>query len=439
MHVLTLSTQDANFDVALAQRLAFDDSTDAGIQNAVTEIIAAVRARGDAAVIEYTNRFDRVNVSAMSELTLTQDDLKTAFDGLDDTQKNALHAAAQRVRDYHVAQNQASGQSWSYTEADGTVLGQKVTPLDRVGIYVPGGKAAYPSSVLMNAIPAHVAGVQDIIMVVPTPDGVRNPLVLAAAFVAGVNRVFTIGGAQAVAALAYGTDSVPRVDKIVGPGNAFVAEAKRRVFGQVGIDMIAGPSEILVIADGSTPADWVAMDLFSQAEHDELAQSILLCPSAQYISEVQSAIDRLITEMPRAKVIRTSLQNRGILIQTRDMDEACAIANRIAPEHLEISVADSAQANAYAAQIRHAGAIFIGAYTSESLGDYCAGPNHVLPTSGTARFSSPLGVYDFQKRSSMIQVSEAGAQTLGQIASTLAHGEGLTAHARSAELRIIRG
>ena len=436
MHVLTLSTQDANFDTALAQRLAFDDSTDAGIQNAVTEIIAAVRARGDAAVIEYTNRFDRVNVSAMSELMLTQSDLKTAFDGLDDTQKNALHAAAQRVRDYHVAQNQASGQSWSYTEADGTVLGQKVTPLDRVGIYVPGGKAAYPSSVLMNAIPAHVAGVQDIIMVVPTPDGVRNPLVLAAAFVAGVNRVFTIGGAQAVAALAYGTDSVPRVDKIVGPGNAFVAEAKRRVFGQVGIDMIAGPSEILVIADGSTPADWVAMDLFSQAEHDELAQSILLCPSAEYISEVQSAIERLITEMPRAEVIRTSLQNRGILIQTRDMDEACAIANRIAPEHLEISVADSAQANAYAAQIRHAGAIFIGAYTSESLGDYCAGPNHVLPTSGTARFSSPLGVYDFQKRSSMIQVSEAGAQTLGQIASTLAHGEGLTAHARSAEFRL---
>ena len=436
MHVLTLSTQDANFDAALAQRLAFDDSTDAGIQNAVTEIIAAVRARGDAAVIEYTNRFDRVNISAMGELTLTQDDLKAAFDGLDDTQKNALHAAAQRVRDYHVAQNQASGQSWSYTEADGTVLGQKVTPLDRVGIYVPGGKAAYPSSVLMNAIPAHVAGVQDIIMVVPTPDGVRNPLVLAAAFVAGVNRVFTIGGAQAVAALAYGTDSVPRVDKIVGPGNAFVAEAKRRVFGQVGIDMIAGPSEILVIADGSTPADWVAMDLFSQAEHDELAQSILLSPSADYIEQVKAAIDRLITEMPRAEVIRTSLQNRGILIQTRDMDEACAIANRIAPEHLEISVADSAQANAYAAQIRHAGAIFIGAYTSESLGDYCAGPNHVLPTSGTARFSSPLGVYDFQKRSSMIQVSEAGAQTLGQIASTLAHGEGLTAHARSAEFRL---
>ncbi|MCE1160061.1 MAG: histidinol dehydrogenase, partial [Burkholderiales bacterium] len=299
-----------------------------------------------------------------------------------------------------------------------------------------GGKAAYPSSVLMNAIPAHVAGVADIIMVVPTPDGVRNPLVLAAAYVAGVTTVFTIGGAQAIAALAYGTDTIPRVDKIVGPGNAFVAEAKRRVFGQVGIDMIAGPSEILVIADGSTPADWVAMDLFSQAEHDELAQSILLCPSAEYIEQVQNSINTLIQEMPRADVIRTSLQNRGILIQTRDMNEACEIANRIAPEHLEISVADVAQANAYADQIRHAGAIFIGQYTSESLGDYCAGPNHVLPTSGTARFSSPLGVYDFQKRSSIIQVSEQGAQTLGKIASTLAHGEGLAAHARSAELRL---
>lgn len=436
MQLLILNNADNDFEQQLTQRLHFDDSTDTGIQTAVTEIIAAVRARGDAAVIEYTNRFDRVNVTTMSELTLTQNDLQAAFNDLGDTQKAALQAAAQRVRDYHVAQNQASGQSWSYTEADGTVLGQTVTPLDRVGIYVPGGKAAYPSSVLMNAIPAHVAGVTDIIMVVPTPDGVRNPLVLAAAYVAGVNRVFTIGGAQAVAALAYGTDTIPRVDKIVGPGNAFVAEAKRRVFGQVGIDMIAGPSEILIIADGSTPADWVAMDLFSQAEHDELAQSILLCPSAEYIREVQNAIDRLITEMPRAEVIRTSLQNRGILIQTRDMADACAIANRIAPEHLEISVADTAQANAYAEQIRHAGAIFIGAYTSESLGDYCAGPNHVLPTSGTARFSSPLGVYDFQKRSSIIQVSEAGAQTLGQIASVLAHGEGLTAHAKSAELRL---
>ncbi len=430
------NTSDADFDAALQARLHFDDSTDAGIQTAVTEIIAAVRARGDAAVIEYTNRFDRVDVSEMQALTLTQDDLKSAFDGLNEVQKTALQAAAERVRSYHIAQNQASGQSWQYTEADGTVLGQKVTPLDRVGIYVPGGKAAYPSSVLMNAIPAHVAGVADIIMVVPTPDGVRNALVLAAAYVAGVTTVFTIGGAQAVAALAYGTHTVPRVDKIVGPGNAFVAEAKRRVFGQVGIDMIAGPSEILVIADGSTPADWVAMDLFSQAEHDELAQSILLSPSAEYIAQVQASIDRLIAEMPRAEVIRTSLQNRGILIQTRDMEQACEIANRIAPEHLEISVADVAAANRYADLIRHAGAIFIGAYTSESLGDYCAGPNHVLPTSGTARFSSPLGVYDFQKRSSLIQVSEQGAQTLGKIASTLAHGEGLTAHARSAELRL---
>ena len=436
INIALLTTDSLDFEQQLAKRLAFDDTTDADIHSAVTEIMAAVRVRGYAEVMEYTHRFDHVPLSNMDALTLTQEDLKTAFEALPDEQKSALQAAAQRVRDYHEAQNQASGQSWSFTEADGTVLGQKVTPLDRVGIYVPGGKAAYPSSVLMNAIPAHVAGVQDIIMVVPTPHGVRNPLVLAAAYVAGVNRVFTIGGAQAVAALAYGTDTIPRVDKIVGPGNAFVAEAKRRVFGQVGIDMIAGPSEILVIADGSTPVDWVAMDLFSQAEHDELAQSILLSPSAEYIAQVQQAINQLIHEMPRHEVIRTSLQNRGILIQTRDMDEACAIANRIAPEHLEISVADSAQANAYAEQIRHAGAIFIGAFTSESLGDYCAGPNHVLPTSGTARFSSPLGVYDFQKRSSMIQVSEQGAQILGKIASTLAHGEGLTAHARSAELRL---
>ncbi len=436
MNITLLNTTANDFEQQLSQRLAFDDTTDAGIQTAVTEIIAAVRARGDAAVVEYTNRFDRANATEMQALTLTQDDLKSAFDGLSDIQKNALQAAAERVRHYHIAQNQATGQSWQYTEADGTVLGQKITPLDRVGIYVPGGKAAYPSSVLMNAIPAHVAGVSEIIMVVPAPDGVRNPLVLAAAFIAGVTKVFTIGGAQAVAALAYGTDTIPRVDKIVGPGNAFVAEAKRRVFGQVGIDMIAGPSEILIIADGTTDPDWVAMDLFSQAEHDELAQSILLCPDADYIRAVQKSIDTLITEMPRQEVIRTSLQNRGILIQTRDMMEACEIANRIAPEHLEISVADIVQANQYADQIRHAGAIFIGAYTSESLGDYCAGPNHVLPTSGTARFSSPLGVYDFQKRSSLIQVSEQGAQTLGKIASTLAHGEGLTAHARSAELRL---
>ncbi len=433
IHIPILTTEAADFNQRLQARLAFDDSTDAGIQSAVTDIIAAVRANGDAAVIELSNRFDRLTAQSMSELTLTQADLKAAFDELNDVQKTALQAAAQRVKDYHVAQNANCGNSWQYTEADGTVLGQKVTPLDKVGIYVPGGKAAYPSSVLMNAIPAHVAGVADIIMVVPTPDGVRNPLVLAAAYIAGVTTVFTIGGAQAVAALAYGTDTIPKVDKIVGPGNAYVAEAKRRVFGQVGIDMIAGPSEILIIADGSTDPDWVAMDLFSQAEHDELAQSILLCPDAAYIDAVKSSIDKLIDTMPRADVIRASLEGRGALIITRSMDEACDISNTIAPEHLEISALNPEQ---WATKIRHAGAIFMGAYTSEALGDYCAGPNHVLPTSGTARFSSPLGVYDFQKRSSMIHVSEAGAQTLGKIASTLAHGEGLQAHARSAEIRL---
>ena len=433
IHIPILTTEAADFNQRLQARLAFDDSTDAGIQTAVTDIIAAVRANGDAAVIELSNRFDRLTAQSMSELTLTQADLKAAFDELNDVQKTALQAAAQRVKDYHVAQNANCGNSWQYTEADGTVLGQKVTPLDKVGIYVPGGKAAYPSSVLMNAIPAHVAGVADIIMVVPTPDGVRNPLVLAAAYIAGVTTVFTIGGAQAVAALAYGTDTIPKVDKIVGPGNAYVAEAKRRVFGQVGIDMIAGPSEILIIADGSTDPDWVAMDLFSQAEHDELAQSILLCPDAAYIDAVKSSIDKLIDTMPRADVIRASLEGRGALIITRSMDEACDISNTIAPEHLEISALNPEQ---WATKIRHAGAIFMGAYTSEALGDYCAGPNHVLPTSGTARFSSPLGVYDFQKRSSMIHVSEAGAQTLGKIASTLAHGEGLQAHARSAEMRL---
>ena len=433
IHIPILTTEAADFNQRLQARLAFDDSTDAGIQSAVTDIIAAVRANGDAAVIELSNRFDRLTAQSMSELTLTQADLKAAFDELNDVQKTALQAAAQRVKDYHVAQNANCGNSWQYTEADGTVLGQKVTPLDKVGIYVPGGKAAYPSSVLMNAIPAHVAGVADIIMVVPTPDGVRNPLVLAAAYIAGVTTVFTIGGAQAVAALAYGTDTIPKVDKIVGPGNAYVAEAKRRVFGQVGIDMIAGPSEILIIADGSTDPDWVAMDLFSQAEHDELAQSILLCPDAAYIDAVKSSIDKLIDTMPRADVIRASLEGRGALIITRSMDEACDISNTIATEHLEISALNPEQ---WATKIRHAGAIFMGAYTSEALGDYCAGPNHVLPTSGTARFSSPLGVYDFQKRSSMIHVSEAGAQTLGKIASTLAHGEGLQAHARSAEMRL---
>ncbi len=429
----TLQTTDSDFNQQLQTRLAFDDSTDAGIQSAVTDIIAQVRARGDAAVVELTNKFDRINVASMADLTLTQADLKAAFDGLNDEQRTALQAAAHRVKSYHEAQNAECGKSWQYTEADGTVLGQKVTPLDRVGIYVPGGKAAYPSSVLMNAIPAHVAGVNEIIMVVPTPDGVRNALVLAAAYIAGVTTVFTVGGAQAVAALAYGTATVPRVDKIVGPGNAFVAEAKRRVFGQVGIDMIAGPSEILIIADGTTSPDWVAMDLFSQAEHDELAQSILLCPDADYVAQVHASIDKLLPDMPRRDVIRTSLENRGMLIVTRSMDEACEISNTIAPEHLEISAVNPDE---WAKKIRHAGAIFMGAYTSESLGDYCAGPNHVLPTSGTARFSSPLGVYDFQKRSSIVHVSEAGAQTLGHIASTLAHGEGLTAHARSAEMRL---
>ena len=433
VNIPTLQAAAVDFNQQLKTRLAFDDSTDAGIQSAVTEIIAVVRARGDDAVVELTNKFDRIQVKSMAELTLMQADLKVAFDSLNDEQRTALQAAAARVRSYHEAQNAECGKSWQYTEADGTMLGQKVTPLDRVGIYVPGGKAAYPSSVLMNAIPAHVAGVEQIIMVVPTPDGVRNPLVLAAAYIAGVTTVFTIGGAQAVAALAYGTATVPRVDKIVGPGNAFVAEAKRRVFGQVGIDMIAGPSEILVIADGTTDPDWVAMDLFSQAEHDELAQSILLCPDADYVEKVRASINRQINDMPRAEVIRASLEGRGALIVTRSMDEACEISNTIAPEHLEISAVNP---ELWADKIRHAGAIFMGAYTSESLGDYCAGPNHVLPTSGTARFSSPLGVYDFQKRSSLIHVSEQGAQSLGRIASTLAHGEGLTAHARSAELRL---
>ncbi|HSO44261.1 MAG TPA: histidinol dehydrogenase, partial [Rhodoferax sp.] len=389
--------------------------------------------RGDAAVLEYTQRFDALNAVAMTELELTQAELKAAFEAIPAVQRDALQAAAARVRSYHEAQRKASGESWSYRDEDGTLLGQKVTSLDRVGIYVPGGKAAYPSSVLMNAIPAHVAGVAEIIMVVPTPKGEKNALVLAAAYVAGVSRAFTIGGAQAVAALAYGTETIPKVDKITGPGNAYVAAAKRRVFGTVGIDMIAGPSEILVLADGSTPPDWVAMDLFSQAEHDELAQSILLCPDAAYIDQVQMSINRLLPEMPRQQIIAKSLTDRGALILTRSMEEACDISNRIAPEHLEVSSRDP---HRWEPLLKHAGAIFLGAYTSESLGDYCAGPNHVLPTSGTARFSSPLGVYDFQKRSSLIEVSEAGAQTLGRIASTLAHGEGLQAHARAAEMRL---
>ncbi|HMS25879.1 MAG TPA: histidinol dehydrogenase [Burkholderiaceae bacterium] len=428
-----LSTADANFEADFTARLHWSAEADAGIEGVVANILRDVQARGDAAVLEYTNRFDGLNATSVDALELTQTELKTAFDAIPADQRDALQAAAKRVRSYHEAQKKANGESWSYRDADGTLLGQKVTPLDRVGIYVPGGKATYPSSVLMNALPAHVAGVSEIIMVVPTPRGEKNLMVLAAAYIAGVTRAFTIGGAQAVAALAYGTATIPKVDKITGPGNAYVAAAKRRVFGTVGIDMIAGPSEILVIADGSTPPDWVAMDLFSQAEHDELAQSILLCPDADYIAQVQASITRLLPDMPRAAIIAKSLNDRGALILTRSMDEACAISNRIAPEHLEISSTDP---HRWEPLLKHAGAIFLGAFTSESLGDYCAGPNHVLPTSGTARFSSPLGVYDFQKRSSLIEVSEAGAQTLGKIASVLAHGEGLQAHARAAEMRL---
>ena len=436
---LSLSTAQPDFEAQFQARLHWSGDTDAAIESRVADILADVQTRGDAAVLEYTARFDGLTASSVSELELTQAELQAAFEALPAAQRSALESAAARVRSYHEAQKKASGESWTYRDADGTLLGQKVTPLDRVGIYVPGGKAAYPSSVLMNAIPAHVAGVQEIIMVVPTPlrEGQtkpeKNQLVLAAAYVAGVSRAFTIGGAQAVAALAYGTATVPAVDKITGPGNAYVASAKRRVFGKVGIDMIAGPSEILVLADGSTPAEWVAMDLFSQAEHDELAQSILLCPDAAFIAQVQAAIDKLLPEMPRAAIIAKSLNDRGALIQTRSMEEACAISNRIAPEHLEISSREPAR---WEPLLKHAGAIFMGAYTSESLGDYCAGPNHVLPTSGTARFSSPLGVYDFQKRSSLIEVSEQGAQALGQIAAELAYGEGLQAHARAAELRL---
>jgi histidinol dehydrogenase len=428
-----LSTANASFEADFKARLHWSAETDAGIEDVVANILRDVQTRGDAAVLEYTNRFDGLNATSVASLELTQTELKAAFDAIPADQRDALQAATKRVRSYHEAQKKANGESWSYRDEAGSLLGQKVTPLDRVGIYVPGGKATYPSSVLMNAIPAHVAGVEEIIMVVPTPKGEKNLMVLAAAYIAGVSRAFTIGGAQAVAALAYGTATIPKVDKITGPGNAYVAAAKRRVFGTVGIDMIAGPSEILVLADGSTPPDWVAMDLFSQAEHDELAQSILLCPDAAYIAQVQESINRLLPDMPRAAIIAKSLNDRGALILTRSMEEACDISNRIAPEHLEVSSRDP---HRWEPMLKHAGAIFLGAFTSESLGDYCAGPNHVLPTSGTARFSSPLGVYDFQKRSSIIEVSEAGAQELGKIASVLAHGEGLQAHARAAELRL---
>ena len=433
VNIRQLVTTSVDFEPEFQRVLHWSAETDDAIEEVVAAIINDVRQRGDVAVREYTERFDGLASGRLSSLELARAELQEALATITPAQRHALEAAAGRVRSYHERQLEACGRSWSYRDEDGTLLGQKVTPLDRVGIYVPGGKAAYPSSVLMNALPAKVAGVGEIIMVVPTPGGQSNPLVLAAAAIAGVDRVFTIGGAQAVAALAYGTATVPAVDKITGPGNAYVASAKRRVFGKVGIDMIAGPSEILVLADGTTPPDWVAMDLFSQAEHDEMAQSILLCPDAVYIAAVKEAIDRLLPLMPRAAVIRASLEGRGALIHTRSMQEACEISNRIAPEHLEVS---SREPHQWEPLLRHAGAIFLGAFTSESLGDYCAGPNHVLPTAGTARFSSPLGVYDFQKRSSLIEVSEAGAQKLGLIAAELAYGEGLQAHARAAEMRM---
>jgi histidinol dehydrogenase len=431
MTMLTqLKTSDADFLSQLDRLLAWEQSTDSEVVTTVSAILEDVRQRGDAALLEYTAKFDRVEAVSAAELELTSDELEAALGAIDDSHRQALEVAAERVRAY--AEHQKM-ESWSYTEADGTVLGQKVTPMDRAGLYVPGGKAAYPSSVLMNAIPAKVAGVPELIMVVPTPGGDRNDLVLAAAAISGVDRVFTIGGAQAVAALAYGTGTIPRVDKITGPGNAYVATAKRMVYGVVGIDMIAGPSEILVVCDGKTDPDWIAMDLFSQAEHDEDAQSILVSPDSDFIEGVKTSIEKLLADMPRADIIKTSLANRAALIEARDMDDAIEVANRVAPEHLELSMDDAEQ---WAQKIRHAGAIFMGRYTAEALGDYCAGPNHVLPTSGTARFSSPLGVYDFQKRSSLIGCSAQGASDLGKVASTLAHGEGLVAHARSAEYRI---
>ncbi len=425
-----LSTTDDDFDAQLEQLLAWESVSDDAVNDVVKQVIADIRSRGDLALMDFTNRFDGWEAKAPSDLAIPVERLKQAWEGLSCEQQQALQHAADRVKAY--AEHQKMD-SWQYTEADGTVLGQKVTPLDRVGLYVPGGKAAYPSSVLMNALPAKVAGVKELVMVVPTPRGEVNELVLAAAHVCGVDKVFAVGGAQAVAALAYGTESVPPVDKIVGPGNIYVATAKRTVFGQVGIDMIAGPSEILVICDGQTDPDWVAMDLFSQAEHDEDAQSILLCPDADYLKQVEASIDKLLPTMQRREIIETALRARGALIHCRDMDEAAKVSNFISPEHLELSVAE---ADKYVDKIKHAGAIFMGRHTCESLGDYCAGPNHVLPTSRTARFSSPLGVYDFQKRSSLIMVSDEGSQTLGRTASILARGEGLEAHARSAEYRL---
>ncbi len=430
MKIRRFSTVDSDFDAKLKQLLAFETAQDDSIDAVVANILKDVKTRGDVAVLEYTNRFDKTNANNLSELEVSKAELVAALNGLPVDQREALQTAADRVRGYHEKQLMSS---WSYTEANGTLLGQQVTSLDRVGLYVPGGKAAYPSSVLMNAIPAKVAGVQELIMVVPTPNGEKNQLVLAAAAVCKVDRVFCIGGAQAVGAMAYGTQTVPQVDKIVGPGNAYVAAAKRRVFGVVGIDMVAGPSEILVICDGKTNPDWIAMDLFSQAEHDELAQSILLSPDADFLDKVSASIQRLVEDMPRKDIIATSLTDRGALIHVRDLDEAAEISNYIAPEHLELSIEDPL---VFSKKIKHAGAIFMGRDTCEALGDYCAGPNHVLPTSRTARFSSPLGVYDFQKRSSLIMVSSEGAQVLGKVAATLAYGEGLQAHARSAEYRL---
>ncbi len=429
IRIKRFNSTDSDFDSSLEKLLAFENAQDDAVDITVAKILADIRSRKDAALIEYTNRFDRLTATSGKDLELTQENLRHSLEALPSIQRNALEQAAERVRSYHEKQQL---NSWQYTDSDGTLLGQKITPLDRVGLYVPGGKASYPSSVLMNAIPAKVAGVKELIMVVPTPGGERNDMVLAAAAISQVDRVFTIGGAQAVGALAYGTETIPQVDKIVGPGNAYVAAAKRRVFGVVGIDMVAGPSEILVICDGKTDPDWIAMDLFSQAEHDELAQSILLSPDAEFLDQVMHSINRLLSEMPRKDVIRASLEDRGALIQVQSLDEACVIANRIAPEHLELSVD---QPEIWVDKIRHAGAIFLGRNACEALGDYCAGPNHVLPTSRTARFSSPLGVYDFQKRSSLIQVSQQGAAKLGEIASVLAHGEGLQAHAMSAEYR----
>jgi histidinol dehydrogenase len=428
--ILRLDSQQADFSDQLDKLLAWESVSNKEVNRTVEDILERVKAEGDAAVVEFTNRFDRLNVSSMQELEFTQQDLQQALDNLPEDQHKALTIAAQRVRDYHERQK---GESWQYQEADGTLLGQKVTPMDKAGLYVPGGKASYPSSVLMNAIPAHVAGVEELIMVVPTPDGEVNQLVLAAAALAGVSRAFAIGGAQAIAALAYGTETIPKVDKIVGPGNIFVATAKRAVYGTVGIDMIAGPSEILVICDGQTDPDWIAMDLFSQAEHDEDAQPILISTDAAFLDQVSASIEKLLPTMERQAIIGRSLADRAALIKVADLEEAARVNNRIAPEHLELSVEDP---QALLPLIKHAGAIFMGRYTAEALGDYCAGPNHVLPTSGTARFSSPLGVYDFQKRSSLIMFSEAGASEMGKVASVLARGESLTAHARSAEYRI---